>query len=138
MRDIPGVVWILGGFLPLALALFIYAKLGPTTMPPVQSSWQQVEWARQQLQSRMLNLKVGQSHDVVIKPFALHLQRRPDIKEPTIMGHYVLSVKPVKKIAELDYWLQAGLEVGLLDSEPNASLGEVHLVAVKVVKDNKL
>src|SRR6185436_3495849 len=118
-------------FVPLALALLLYSQLGPKPLPIARNTWQIVNELRLQLQARSLKLQAGEHNEWIYHPYQFRLERKADLKQPDGFAQYLIQVKPLRKIADFNYWLEEGLEVAFIDSNPGGAVGSVRMVAIK-------
>ncbi|MFH1262608.1 MAG: hypothetical protein V1495_04075 [Pseudomonadota bacterium] len=137
MRDIPGVAWILGGFVLFAIILFIYSKTGPVLLPPAESAWSQVEEIRAKLTTRKITLRVSEARDETAPPYRLELRRLKDLEGSPGAARYLLELRPMSFHLLKDSWLGSGVEVAFLDLQPTEMFGIIRLVSLRKV-DTKL
>lgn len=130
MKDIPAMVWMIAVFIVSAAGILFYGRSGPDELPPSESAWIQIEQTRQNLRFRRISLAPGQKQEVVQPPYRTHLERLSDALESTV-ARYVIQVRPIRFIPKLDPWLERGMDVGLVDTKPNAPIGEVRIVALR-------
>ncbi len=131
MKDIPGIFWILALAFVAGVGLLIYSRSEPYTVPQVLSAWDHVEGFRQNLEYRRVNMTVGSSRENVVPPYRLIAQRLADAERPAHVARYILRIRLLDSGLELNPWLQDGLDVGLIDTQPGNVLGSVRLVAVR-------
>jgi hypothetical protein len=137
MKDIPGVAWVVGGFVILATALFFYSRTGPAALPIPESAWTQVDTVREGIRTRKIDLKVGESRDEVSQPYRLMLRRLKDLEGGAPMARYLLEIRPLSSQLLKDSWLGAGMNVAFLDLQPTEPFGLLRLVSFRKV-DQKL
>lgn len=131
MRDVPGIAWIVGGFLLLAGILFLYSGSGPEPLPAAESVWAQVDQAREGLRSRRIVLRPGESTSSVSKPYRTDVMRLKDGEGPQPVARYLVGVRPVSSTLLKDSWLGEGIDVAFLDATPSEVFGTVRLVSFR-------
>jgi len=130
MRDIPGVAWIIGFFVFGAFGIFVYAKLGPTTLPPPTPLWKYVEDFRDNIQYRRTSLQVGQVVEVNETPYQIHMERLGNHKiDSNEAAKYILQIKPLGSLPMDKPWLGLGIDLGLVDFKPNETMGDARWVS---------
>jgi hypothetical protein len=134
VKDIPGVAWIVGGFILLALALFLYSRSGPEALPPVESPWSQVDDVRERIRTRKIGLKVGESMDETSRPYRAQVKRLKDLEGPQPIARYVLSVRLIPTQFVKNSWLGEGVDVAFLDLQPSEVFGSLRLVSFRKVE----
>lgn len=132
MRDIPGLAWILGIFAIGAIGLFFYTRLGPGALPQARSIWADVEKVRMEIETRNLKISPRESSGMKVYPFSLQIDRLSNqpMKEGSA-ARYILHFTGPAKIGSNAAWLSAGVDVGLVDLNPEGLVGTVRLAAVQ-------
>ena len=131
MKDIPGLAWIVGAFILLAAGLFLYARSGPAALPAAESSWSQVDGIREQIRTRKIVIRPGESLDSVSEPYRTQVKRLKDLEGAQPIAQYVLSVRPLSSEFLKDSWLGEGIDIALLDLQPADVFGSVRLVSFR-------
>jgi hypothetical protein len=136
LKDLPGLAWILGLFVPAALLLIVVARMGPKPLPPVANVWTEVDQVRQGLAARSLKLNLGETHEELKPPFVLQTQRVADsILNGEKTQQYIVRLKLKKKIADLELWAPGGFEVGMVDLNPAGAVGDIRLASVRKLEE---
>jgi hypothetical protein len=131
VKDIPGLAWIVGGFVILALAIFVYGRSGPDALPGVRSAWSQVDDVREAIRTRKISVRPGESMNSVSEPYHAEVKRLKDLEGGQPVARYLLSVRPLSSQLLQGSWLGDGIDVALLDLAPSEVFGSVHLVSFR-------
>lgn len=134
MKDLPGLAWIVGGFVLSAVFLFLYARSSPGTLPRAESAWAQVEDVRGRLQTRKIELRAGESREETVQPYRLQLKRLKNLEGSQLTARYILSIHPLSSQLLKGSWLGEGMDVAFLDLAPSEVFGLIRLVSFRKVE----
>ena len=132
MRDLPSTIWMMGGFLLLCSALVIYNMFGVRPVPKVVNVWTEVDTVLRQIDTRTLKLQPGKSTVQEYSSFHLYIDRHKNLTQHQYeTATYLLRFKPKRLSDKLAQWIGGGVEIAIIDQEPNSSFGNTRLVSLK-------
>jgi hypothetical protein len=131
VRDVPGVAWIVGGFVVLAFSLGLFYRSGPEVLPAVVSPWSQVDDVRERIRTRKIAIHAGESFDEASRTYRIRVRRLKDHEGTQPVAKYVVDIRPVLLPDVKGAWLGDGMEVALLDLQPSELFGLVRLVSFR-------
>ena len=97
MKDVPALVWILGGFIAAAVALFLYAPKQSAEPASVSSVWLSSGDVRERLDSRELKLNLTNPLMRSAAPFRILVQRLNNSAGPVPSASYLVSIRPLSR-----------------------------------------
>jgi len=136
MRDIPGIVWILGIFFLVGGGIFVYSQTGPKPLPPAQDIFSVIDQKKSELQYRRQKLAVGEKQETDFLPYHLTIERLKDIEVHSKIARYLFHVTPIETIHSEKPWIRGGYSLGIIDRSPDDSIGNFQVVST-IIEEKK-
>ena|ERR1051326_1951766 len=131
LKDIPGIIWILGIFIVSSVVLTLYAKMAPDMLPPQTNIWEQVQGFQENIEYRRMTLKPSEIRNFESPPYHFMASRMPDLEIPVPSRVYMLQIRPYDRKPLPDLWIGAGVDLAFVDIKPKELVGDVRLVKLR-------
>ncbi len=100
-------------------------------MPVAESSWSRVDDVREQIRTRKISIRPGETVDSVSEPYRTQIRRLKDLEGGQPVAQYILSIRPLSSELLKESWLGEGVDVAFLDLQPSEVFGAVRMVSFR-------